>query len=726
MSNKQWTSIVLIIGWSIFSTCVLTIGLARAQEPDEEDNGRTIVETPSATPSLQPGTDENRATVEATSASPSVTLEAVSTQVPEKPLSPTLSLQPEANDTLLMEQTPASTSSLKLTGAGWIEMASPLTASDISDLALLPIDCAVVNPPVVGFEVSKGQDPNDITDFTNDLIANGFTVGSVDISVGPIPPCVDVLIVQGLAQNGFLNASYTTAEGDLLRNWGANGHGLMIMGDWGPFRAGVEALFQVYGYTQQGATAVDDSTDFDPAGPASSPHAWVIYQQLDNFASHPILSGVNTLQFLASSWLSPTTNTIVTTDPDAVPPGVSVMEAFGDGTGCVVLATDSNWVGVAGGGYFKQDNARVARQTVQWLSNCRSLNLIKTALSNPVQAGQLITYTLTASNDAVVPLTNVFITDTIPANTSFVSATLPNDGPDASGVISWSLATLNVNSSATVTMVVQIDSVALMGTLITNTAWVSSNEGLADMATTISLVSDQLVNPVIIKAVEPAQAQPGDVVTFTLFVQQEAGNSTAANVQIVDPLPDEVDIVSVQTTTGLAVAAGRVITWTIPLLGPIDIGIMTIRASVNANASPAPLTFTNQAVLSFDQGPDRLSNQVAIFVPVIDPPPPPPPLPPAAPKNDKRDSNGGDDDDDSEVTSAPAAITPIPTLALVATSVPTPVLPVLLLPETGSQARSGAGVGCFILGATILLAIVVILKFSSKRRAILNESGQQK
>jgi uncharacterized repeat protein (TIGR01451 family) len=452
----------------------------------------------------------------------------------------------------------------------------------------------------------------------------------------------------------------------------------------------------------------------------------VIYQ-VDNFdISHPILDGVATLELLASSSLSPDTNASVTTDADAIPATVPVMAAFTDSAGCVALSTDTNWISVIGAinGYFKADNARVARQMIQWLNGCTSLKLSKLAAPSPVQAGGLLTYTLTARNDSAAPLIGVIITDTVPISTTFVNATPPFVGPDANGVVTWSLGALNPNTSASVTMLVQVDSLAPLGAVITNTAWVTSSQGLTDTATTFTPVNVQIVDPRVTKGVNTSQAQVGDVITFTLTLSQTGTSSSiATNVRVVDPLPPEVNILSApEVNAGFTQVLGRVITWTIPVLTPADVRVMTIRAQVSNTISP-PLTIRNQAILSFDQGPDRLSNQVAVLVPAIDQLPPPPPPPPVPSKDDTDDD---DDDDDRDSPAAPAAVTAVPVIAFAATPVPTPVLPVLLLPETGSQSRSWLGSSRLIFGTVLLLAMMVILKLNSKRRSILNVSGRAK
>lgn len=694
---------LLLTLFIILSMGILPVGLAGAQQPDPANPEQPPEPEPADSPTPQPA-DTQEAEPDPANQEQPPEPEPTDTQRAEpdsagqeQPPEPdsTAAPEPQPTDTRQLETNEASqspvTPTLQLAGSGWLTTTAASPGSDVSILALPPVDCNTMSPPVVGYEISKGQDSNDITDFGNDLIANGFSVGTVNINAGPIPPCLDVLIVQALVNNSFLNAAYTPADAALLQAWAASGQGLMISGDWGPFRASVAALFQIYGYSLQGANAVTDPTDFDPAEPTPA-RTWVIYQQADNFANHPILNGATSLQLLASSWLSPTANALVTTDADATPANQPVMAAFTDGAGCVALVTDSNWNAVMGtaNGYFKADNATIARQMVNWLNSCSSLALTKLASPSPVQPGGLLTYTLTAVNNSALPLTNVLITDTLPTSTTFANATLPHAGPNPGGVITWSLGALNLNASATVTMVVQVDNSVLTGTLISNTARVTSTEGLSDTATALTPVGFSSVNPVLTKAVTPRRARPGQVVTFTLSVRQLNANSIATNVQVVDQLPPALEIVSVQASPGFSTQAGQQLTWTIPVLNPLDQGSLIFQARVRT-PSTLPAILPNQATLSFDQGPDRLSNRVELFVPA-----PPQPAP-----------NDNDDDDDDQ----PAAPPP-PPLARPAgpTPVPTAPLPVSLLPDTGQAVAHPSIWLWLVMGLGLALGLLYKLK----------------
>ncbi len=712
IGKRPFLILLIILGVIFFTITLVAVGPVEAQRPDGEGGDQASTQEPAATPSPAPTESSNQPSTQEPATTPSPSSAESSDQPAAQDPSAAPSLPPEEDGNLSSELTPSASPLLEVTGTGWVREIPLSPTSDVSILALNPVDCATFTSPVVGYEVSRGQDPDDIADFINDLIANGFSVGTVNISAGPIPSCVDVLIVLGLRQNSSLLSNYTAADGTLLQSWTVSGHGLMLLGDHSTppsdFRPGTEALFQAYGYSQQGASRVSDPdlADIDPAGPFNS---WVIYQ-IDNFAGHPILNGVASLELLASSALTSSANAIVTADTNANPPNAPVMAAFADGSGCVALSTDSNWVGVAAGGYFKQDNATVARQMVAWLNGCASLSLAKVASPSPVQAGGLLTYTLAAVNNSTIALTNVLITDTVPVSTSFVSASSPFSGPDANGVVTWSLGVLNPNTSATRTMVVQVDSLAPVGSVITNTAWVTSSQGLTDTATTFTPVNVQVVDPLVTKAVNTSQAQVGEVITFTLTVSQTAqSTSNATNVRVVDPLPPEVDILGApEVNAGFTQVVGRVVTWTIPVLTPADIRFMTLRVQVNT-VSPPPLTIRNQATLRFDQGADRPSNQVEVFVPAAAPPstptaiptftPPPPTRTPAPPS---------DDDDDQPPPAPPAPATPI----AIAQPVATAVLPVAVLPETGSWAIEFTSSWIGLSLALLLVGVIgMLLKF---------------
>ena len=106
------------------------------------------------------------------------------------------------------------------------------------------------------------------------------------------------------------------------------------------------------------------------------------------------------------------------------------------------------------------------------------LSVTKTDSADPVAAGSNITYTIVIDNDGPDPATGVVLTEATPANTTFVSispsagCTTPAVG--GSGSISCPAGTLADEATATFSMVVNVNAATATGTLITNTASVSS------------------------------------------------------------------------------------------------------------------------------------------------------------------------------------------------------------------------------------------------------------
>jgi serine protease AprX len=87
------------------------------------------------------------------------------------------------------------------------------------------------------------------------------------------------------------------------------------------------------------------------------------------------------------------------------------------------------------------------------------LDLEKSASSSLVLSGDLITYTLSVIHSSgYSPITNVVLLDTIPAGSTFVSATLPFT--QNGDIIRWDFSILGVNGRQSVKLVVQADSPA--------------------------------------------------------------------------------------------------------------------------------------------------------------------------------------------------------------------------------------------------------------------------
>src|SRR6185369_2239589 len=89
--------------------------------------------------------------------------------------------------------------------------------------------------------------------------------------------------------------------------------------------------------------------------------------------------------------------------------------------------------------------------------NVSDLSVTKTDAPDPVQAGGLLTYTLTVINSGGQNATGVRVTDTVPADTTFVSCGGDVACNQAGGTLTWNVGTLNGSDSATLIFTVQTD-----------------------------------------------------------------------------------------------------------------------------------------------------------------------------------------------------------------------------------------------------------------------------
>lgn len=165
----------------------------------------------------------------------------------------------------------------------------------------------------------------------------------------------------------------------------------------------------------------------------------------------------------------------------------------------------------------------------------------------PLRPGERITYTITIFNNGDQATTNVTISDTLPANTTFVPGSIDvlPPSPDWSagtGSILVQGITVTDQSLVTVTYAVTVNPVLANGTEIINTASVTSTE-LADP--TSASVTDIVVAEAdlsINKTSSQAEVVPGTSVTYTI-VAGNSGPSNAPGSTVVDTFPASLNAV---------------------------------------------------------------------------------------------------------------------------------------------------------------------------------------
>src|SRR5207244_3562500 len=213
---------------------------------------------------------------------------------------------------------------------------------------------------------------------------------------------------------------------------------------------------------------------------------------------------------------------------------------------------------------------------------------------------------LKVTNNGPSTASNVTVSDPVPAQTSFVSAT-PSQG-SCSSAVSCSLGTLAPGGRATITIVVHVDSTA-SGSL-SNTATVSSDQPDGDSANnsaTEKTAVAQNADLLITKSDSPDPVTAGGTLTYTLSVSN-AGPSTAAGpITVTDTLPAGVIFQSASGTGWICSGTNTSVTCTQPTNLPPG-AAPPITITVTASEAGA---ITNTATVSSSTADSNQANNTA-------------------------------------------------------------------------------------------------------------------
>jgi uncharacterized repeat protein (TIGR01451 family) len=133
-----------------------------------------------------------------------------------------------------------------------------------------------------------------------------------------------------------------------------------------------------------------------------------------------------------------------------------------------------------------------------------NLTLTKTADSaGIVEAGVVLSYTITVGNSGNAAATNAQITDTVPISTTYVPNSASDGGIFSNGVISWPPLTINPATNLIRTFRVTVSATVTTGNKITNTARITSTQGVSatgsNVVTVGSVASRKTYLPIIFK-----------------------------------------------------------------------------------------------------------------------------------------------------------------------------------------------------------------------------------
>ncbi|HKZ47229.1 MAG TPA: SdrD B-like domain-containing protein, partial [Thermoplasmata archaeon] len=212
--------------------------------------------------------------------------------------------------------------------------------------------------------------------------------------------------------------------------------------------------------------------------------------------------------------------------------------------------------------------------------------------------GDEITYTLTYANTGTGAATGVVITDTIDAQTTFVSASPAPDG-SSGDTYTWSIGTVAAGGSGSISVTVAVDAYTPDGTVLTNGATLDYDDANGNPQSPLADDADVTVTAPLMSVAKSANvvtADPGDLITYTI-TYANSGTGEATDVVIVDILPAAVTFVSSSPSPDSNV--GGVLTWNIGSVAGGASGGITVVVEVNAYTADGTLLH-NVVTLDYD------------------------------------------------------------------------------------------------------------------------------
>lgn len=242
----------------------------------------------------------------------------------------------------------------------------------------------------------------------------------------------------------------------------------------------------------------------------------------------------------------------------------------------------------------------------------------KTAIPDPVVAGETASYTITARNNGPSIARNSEVVDALPSSLTPVPGSLPVGCSVTGGNdVTCALGTFAVAETRVITFDATVGTDVVAGSTITNDASISSDETDPDTSNddgSVDVGVVALADLSITKASNPTTIVPGQAIDYTIVVTNP-GPSNAQDVVVGDAVPAGI--------TGV-VAAATLGTCTVSPTNDVncDVGDLapgSITVTITGTVAPtvvAPIPNTATVATSTDQGPNTSPDSASTITPV--------------------------------------------------------------------------------------------------------------
>ena len=236
-----------------------------------------------------------------------------------------------------------------------------------------------------------------------------------------------------------------------------------------------------------------------------------------------------------------------------------------------------------------------------------------------VPVGQNITYTVSISNYGPSDATNVKLTDILPTNTTFASASTSSTNASDAPINSGNTVTANVAlipAGSVVTYTISVQTNGTTPASVTDTATVAGDQVDPDTSTNTASASTIVVPSadveITAESISAVSVTAGNTVTFTIDLINN-GPSPVTGVFLTDTLPSGLNFVSGTAVGGTVTVTNGVVTAPVGNLAVGATSVVTITVLTGAAG-----TFSDAAVASSaDNDPDTNNNSSSASVTVI-------------------------------------------------------------------------------------------------------------
>jgi len=277
-------------------------------------------------------------------------------------------------------------------------------------------------------------------------------------------------------------------------------------------------------------------------------------------------------------------------------------------------STVTNTALVSGGGEINLSNDSAT--DIATVVSVADLSVTNAASPDPVAAGGSIIYTQIVTNNGPSAADNAALVEAVPANTTFLSIAAPagwtcvTPAVGATGNVVCTNPSMVGSTAATFTMLVKVNSGVANGTVITNTAAVSSSvsdpnsvNNTASASTIVGTTAQAEMT--VTNSASPNPVVAGTDITYTQNATN-VGTATATNPTITDTTPPNTTFVSISVPPGttcspLAVGATGSITCTAPAAPAGSSGTVQFVVQVAAGTASGTVITDTATVNSTNQ-----------------------------------------------------------------------------------------------------------------------------